>query len=149
MERFEENYKYGKKSECDILPIISNFFKREIHQSEDPYAKHDFYDTCGNRYELRTRKFNKDTFPDTVVAEDKAHCKMGIGEQLEGDLFFLFRFTDGLYYIQFDLLTFENIPSKIYSKTYPRMYGDRLKYDRKRNHFFIPVNMLTPIIILD
>lgn len=147
MENFNLNYSFGTRSEREILPTIREYFGKDIKKSADKMAKHDFYDTNGGLYELRTRKFSCNKYPTTVVACDKYYCMTE--ENSKGrDLYFLFRFTDGLYYIKFTLQGFEEYKiDNNYCRNTPRQYGKGVKYDRPRPHVFIPIEHLTKINI--
>ena len=54
MVHFEESYKYGKAKEEIILPVLKEYFSREIINTTEKYAKYDYYDDS-YKYELKSR----------------------------------------------------------------------------------------------
>lgn len=130
MVHYENSYQFGKKAEKDILPILQDYFKREIKKYSERFSKFDFYDDVYN-YELKTRSNHYNKFPTTMITENKV---AGDKKQI-----FIFNFTDAIYYIEYDKEVFETFDKKQFSRA-------GLKSDEK-SHIYIPINKLTLIKI--
>lgn len=124
---YNQRYKIGKQSETQILPIIQEYFKREIIPTEDKYDPFDYKDEIYN-YELKTRTNKMNQYPTTMVTCNK--CKL--------NSILLFKYTDCLAYISYDEERFKQYEVKAYTR-----YEDR----ENRDHIFIPVQDLTVIEI--
>ena len=126
MPFYPESYKFGKQQESLILPRLRNYFSRDIQQSEDRYAKHDYFDEEFN-YELKSRKNKMSAFQDTIVPADKI-----TGEK---PLILLFGFTDKLAFIHFNEEEFKSFPQKIFGRN---------GLDQKP-YYYIPIDKLKVI----
>jgi len=120
-----QRYQFGKKSEESILPIIREYFKRDIKATEGRYNSFDYKDDQYN-YELKTRTNKMQQYPTTMITLNKCKDKSIL----------LFKYTDFLAFIEYDEDKFKNYETKRYTR-----YEDR----EKRDHIFIPVNDLTII----
>ena len=120
-----QRYKFGKSSEEAILPIIREYFKREIKATEGRYSSFDYKDEKYN-YELKTRTNKMQQYPTTMITINKC----------EVNSILLFKYTDYLAYIEYDEEKFKTYEVKKYTR-----YEDR----QKRDHIFIPVKDLTII----
>lgn len=123
---YTQRYTIGKKSEAEVLPIITEYFKREIKPTENKYDEFDFKDEVYN-YELKTRTNKMNQYPTTMTTLNK--CKP--------NSILLFKYTDCLAYIEYDEERF-----KEYNVTQYTRYEDR----NEREHIFIPVQDLTIIV---
>ena len=129
MVNWEHSYKYGKQKEEIILPVIREYFAKDVSSSKGRYAKYDFFDDETN-YELKSRTNTKDCYPTTMITKNKV-------EDCDKDLKLLFHFKDCLAYIQYDKEQFKNYTTENFS----RLGAD---WDEKP-HLYIPVNHLTVI----
>jgi hypothetical protein len=132
MRSKENDIAFGKQNEDDVLPKLS-FFGAVIPM-DDPYAPFDFRTKNKSTFiELKTRKNAKNTYPTTMVSKSKVDIAK---EYPKKKFVFCFKFTDGLYYIQYDKELFE---------TFETSQGGR--NDRGRAEYndycFIPVSKLT------
>lgn len=121
---YPKDYNFGKEKECEVLPELLNYFKREIKMSESNFAKHDFYDDEYN-YELKSRSFNyryNDEYQTTMITEDKLDTSK--------PLILLFNFDDGLYYIEYNLNKFKQYKVDLFSRA-------KVKSNEK-DHVYIP-----------
>ena len=123
--KFTERYKIGKESEIKVLEIIQNYFKTDIKASINQLERFDFFDD-NNKFELKTRTNNLNTYPTTIIGFDK----------LKSDIILLFQFTDQLAYIKYDAEQFKNYEVKKFTK-----------YKIPKDHIYIPVKDLTIIEI--
>jgi hypothetical protein len=135
-ERLECLYadrKFGNTEEELNLPIISKFLNLELKKT-NKYFVFDFEsDTV--YVELKSRRNAKAQYPTTIVGKNK----LDYAETCGKDVFFFFKFTDGLYYWKYD----------------KSMIGDKIKIARggRRDRFriemkeygYIPVELLLPI----
>lgn len=124
-DQYTQRYNTGKQSEADVLPIIKEYFKRDIKQTKEKYDPFDFKDGEYN-YELKTRTNLMKAYPTTMTTLNK--CKP--------NSILLFKYIDCLAYIEYDEDKF-----KYYDVVKYTRYEDR----HKREHVFIPVNDLTII----
>jgi len=104
---FSTDYNFGKNNESNILPIITNFFKRDIKTSTNQFSIYDFYDNK-YKYELKTRRNNKNTYPTILISFDK----------IQPNTILLFNFIDGLYYIECNN-DFEKYEKKYFQRARP------------------------------
>jgi len=123
---YNQRYTIGKQSEAQILPIIKDFFKREITPTEDKYNEFDFKDETYN-YELKTRTNKMNQYPTTMTTRNK--CKP--------NSILLFKYTDCLAYIEYDEERFKQYEVSQYTR-----YEDRAT----RDHIFIPIKDLSIIV---
>lgn len=131
MVHWHQSYKFGKQHEKIALPIIREFFNRDIQQTEGQYAKYDFVDETTN-YEQKTRTNAYAKYPDTMITMNKC-CKCDEGK----DLILLFKYTDGIYYIKYDPEKFATYRTEMFSRA-------GLEWDEKE-HIYIPIGDLLPI----
>jgi|688.fasta_scaffold12702_7 hypothetical protein len=127
---YPTDYKFGTEQENVLLPLLQNYFSRDIKKSADRYAKHDFYDNEYN-YEVKSRTNTYSKYPTTMITEDKI-C----GEK---KLILLFNFTDGLYFIEYNEERFA---------TYDRQMFSRANIEwNKKSHVYIPIDELQPVVL--
>ncbi len=125
---YQNDYNWGTYKETVILPNIRKYFNKDIIQSPDKFAKHDFFDNETN-YEVKSRTNSYRHYPTTMITCDKL-----IGEK---KLILLFNFTDGLYYIEYDEEKFKKYQRKLFSRA-------NISWNEKE-HIYIDINDLTKI----
>lgn len=126
MVHFENSFQYGIQEEKEVLPIIKEFFKRDIEQSTNKWSKYDFFDS-ETIYELKSRTNTLNKYPDTMITANKL-----VDESRKQVL--LFNFTDCIAYIEYNPETFKKYPKKKFSRA-------QIKADEKE-HIFIPIQDL-------
>jgi len=128
---FKRDYKNGMEGEREVLPIIKEFFKRDIKATTYKFDTFDFYDE-EYKYELKTRTNAYSQYPTTLISTNKItdNTKM----------IFLFNFTDGLYYIEYEKTLFDTFERKMFVRNKRSDYVDKL-----REHLFIPITHLIKI----
>lgn len=126
MVHFENSFQYGIKEEKEVLPIIKEFFKRDIKQSTDKWSKYDFFDD-ETIYELKSRTNTLNKYPDTMITANKI-----VNNDKKQIL--LFNFTDCLAYIEYESELFSTYKKKKFSRA-------QIKADEKE-HIFIPIQDL-------
>lgn len=128
MVYFSKDGEWGKQQEVLILPIVKEHFGKEIKQSEDTYAKHDYYcDECN--YEVKSRKCKIATYDTTMITMNKM-----VGDK---PLWLIFNYLDCIAVIQYEEEKF----AKFYKEPFSRA---GYEWDKKE-HVYIPRNHLTII----
>ena len=90
---FQRDYQFGKQQEVVLLPRLNEFFKDEIKPTTDKFHKYDF-EGKEYVYEMKSRTCCFETYPTTLLPADKV-----ITDKKQ---IFLFNFTNGLYYIEYN-----------------------------------------------
>jgi len=129
MVHWNKSYKYGKAQEERILPIIKEYFGRDITATEGQYAKYDYIDPVYN-YELKSRTNKMDAYPTTMITCNKL---MDTSKTLT----LIFNYTDCLAFIVYDADKF----SKYTTASFSRL---GCCWDEKE-HIYIPVEHLSLI----
>jgi hypothetical protein len=128
MVHFKDSYKYGINQQKIVLPLIKNFFNRNIIEYNEQYSKYDFRDDQYD-YELKSRTNTLNKYPTTMITLNKL--------QDSKPLILLFKFTDKLAYIEYDKELFKTFEVKQFSRA-------QLKHDEKL-HIYIPIEYLKVI----
>ena len=128
MVTWKESYKYGKRQEKALLPIIQEYFGKEVMKNQDRYAKYDFTDGKFN-YELKSRTNKMKQYPTTMITRNKVE-----GNDANKDLILLFNYTDCLAYIQYEAEQFKNYTTENFSRL-------GVSWDEKP-HLYIPIEHL-------
>ena len=119
-------YKFGLKEENRLLQPLQEFFKDPSLEPLPEGSKFDFQGD-GTIVELKSRTCRHNQYETTCIGVckiryAKLHCH-------ESDFYFVFNYTDGLYYWKYD-------PDQ------PLIEGEIYGIP----HYFIPMNLLSPII---
>ncbi len=126
-----DSYKFGKEQEKKVLPILKEYFKREIIISRGQYSKYDFSDDLYN-YEMKSRTNRRVTYPTTMITFNK------FPSDTDKPLILIFNFTDCLCFIEYKREQFEAYETNMFSSL-------GLEFDEKP-HAFIPIGDLTEIV---
>ena len=129
---FKKDYTFGIKKEIELLPIIKKAFNDETITQLDRLNVFDY--KGDNKYiELKSRNNNYNKYPTTMIGYNKIKKALELNE----DVYFIFNFTDGIYYYKFDR-----------DKELEVKQGGR--FDRGRpeikDYYFIPIEILQKII---
>lgn len=132
IKSFKNDYQFGTQEEEKILNTINNYFKDNIKKVADKLCKYDFK---GDNYiyELKSRNNKYETFPTTLIGKSKI---LKDSKQI-----FLFNFTDGLYYIEYDKYIFDSFKLDYFCRFRRSDYKDEAQL-----YYFIPIESLRPII---
>ena len=134
MFKFHKDLEFGFLKENEILPVIKDFFNDETIQKLDKYNTFDF--KGDNKYiELKSRNNSYNKYPKTMIGYNKIKKALEVDE----DVYFIFNFTDGVYYFKFDNEIDIEVKSKHISRT------DRGKIEIN-DYAFIPIELLKEII---
>lgn len=101
--------KLGESAEVETLPKLNQFFGVKLERL-DHYNKFDYMDINNNTLiELKTRRATKDKYSTTMIPLIKiAAAKQIKATDPNCKIIFSFNFTDGLYYIEYDIDKFNN-----------------------------------------
>lgn len=130
MVHYQYSYQYGKAQESKVLPLIREFFQRNIQSYPETFSKHDFFDDIYN-YELKSRTNTKARYPTTMLTYNKL-----VGKK---PLILLFNFKDKLCYIEYDEAKFQRYEKQMFSRA-------GFIQDEKE-HVFIPIEDLKDVAI--
>ena len=95
------NRDFGLASEKVVIKQLKEYFNEDIKSTIERFCPYDAYSE-NYKYEIKTRRNKYSTYPTTIISLTKINT--------EGNLRFVFSFTDGLYYIDYDkeiFLTFK------------------------------------------
>ena len=134
MERSIENDRnFGLQNEEDICKILKSYFKDEtIEKTKEQFCSYDFKTNTNMKYELKSRRINYDKYPTTIIPVHK--CKTD-------EICFIFKFTDGLYFIYYDPELFATFKTKSIS-VFRNGY-----WNPSALHYEIPIDILIRINI--
>ena len=132
--KFQKDLQFGLQSEKDLLPTIRNFFNDQtIERTTTKFSANDYF-SSNKRLELKSRTFRYDKYETTMIGLNKVKDAI----KFDGEYYFLFKFTDGLYFIKYEKELFDTFQIKM---------GGR--QDRNINEFnkyvYIPIEYLEEI----
>ena len=128
-----QEYNFGKQSQTATLPFLKKLCPT-IEETQNTFDAFDYADETHTIFaELKTRRNKKDAYPTTMVNLSK------IQKIVEGNTYyFVFNFTDGIYYIKYEKTLFDTFEVKISG----RCDRGRPEYEE---YVFIPVDLLCPL----
>jgi hypothetical protein len=128
---FKNDYINGIKNEDIVYNFLINKYPDEnIKKVESRYEKYDFIG-LNYIYELKSRNNNYNTYPTTLIALDKI-IKKNKKKQI-----FIFKFLDGIYYIEYDEKKFNNYDKKYFKRNQRNDFNDIEKI-----YIYIPIKDL-------
>jgi hypothetical protein len=108
---FQDDYGFGKIEEAESHPILNDYFKTTFNHLLDPMSPFDFTtDTIA--IEQKARKCNVNTYPDTMIDYRKIENCSLLGYK-DKEQWFVFKFYDGLYGIQYNAKKFLKYKKKL------------------------------------
>ena len=137
LEILNADLAFGLPKEDPVLEKLRKHFVEEIAKSTYQYCPHDGFSKT-TEYEIKSRRNKYNQYPTTIIPCSK------IRDMKRDRLVFVFNFTDGLYYIEYNKETFATYKIK------------QVEAVRKRNgvvgktiepHFEIPIGDLFHINI--
>lgn len=127
----------GVTCENEIGDILKEYFNdREITKTQDRYCTYDFIGGGAipkMKYELKSRRSSFNAYATTIIPKAK------IAEG--GPLCFVFKFSDGLYYIYYNAELFDEFTVRDI-----RVFRDN-RWGLPKPHIEIPTNLLIRIDI--
>jgi hypothetical protein len=129
--------KFGLGKELDIKEALETFFKCKLEKTSK-FNKMDFKNLLKKIYiEIKSRRFKKNKYKTTFLNLSKIEYS---NELLETDketkIYFIFNFTDGIFYIQYDEYLFS---------TFSKQNTYLLKRNAMVFNYLIPVDKLIKI----
>jgi hypothetical protein len=124
---------YGTSLELSIIETLSKYFNEAVEKVKYRYSQFDAFSATA-KYEIKSRRNRYDQYPTTIVAVDKT-------ANITDRLVFVFHFTDGLYFIEYNAEKFSAYDIRDVEAV--RTGG----IWTSKPHFFIPIQELTRINI--
>ena len=121
----------GLQSEKDIKPILEAKFG--MLEKTSTYHPMDYQGDVW--IEIKTRNVKKDTYPTTMLP----YSKIVFAKTADKPVWFIFVFTDGIYYIEYSEELFDTFTVNDFQRT------GRDVYDKKQEYIYIPKESLSPI----
>ena len=94
---------YGTAKEDGVIQHLQVHFKESIAKSVYQYSSYDA-ESENTKYEIKCRRIKHDTFKTTIIGCNKTRTK--------GRLVFVFCYTNGLYYIEYNKEKFDTYDIK-------------------------------------
>lgn len=94
----------GDNSEIVCKGLLELYFDTKLTKL-DPYHIMDFVDKDGTYYEVKGRNNKYSTYPTTMIG----HNKLLFQHKLDKPVIFIFKFTDGIYYYEYDKSKLDDI----------------------------------------
>jgi len=127
-----KDVKFGMDKENNLLEHINEHFELDLHKLPRLHP-FDFTDeNSDNHFELKSRRCMRYTFSETMVGHNKI---LYIKEHPNRNYYFVFSFTDGLYYIKYNEELFNTFRVQVGGRC------DRGEPEYK-DHIYIPVEYL-------
>tara|TARA_R110000868_G_scaffold199001_1_gene445587 strand:+ start:59 stop:454 length:396 start_codon:yes stop_codon:yes gene_type:complete len=114
---FVADYRFGKTQEQRCLDRIRRYFGEDIIPTNDPYCKWD-YENSHSIYEMKSRNVSSNTYLDVMINYSKI-------QPIRKPQYFLFNFTDGLFFIKYDEKLFMDFELKLFKREGRTDYNDK------------------------
>lgn len=128
---------YGLEMEKQYFDLLKNKFDKTLLPTQSKYDLFDFIgDNCYIELKARKNEYNK--YKDTMIGCNKLLFARNCGK----DCYFVFAFTDGLYYYKFDKMDYD-------TGVIRSAYGGRddRGIDEKKPYCYISIKLLKQISI--
>jgi hypothetical protein len=137
LEILNADLAFGLPREDPVLEKLRIHFEEEIAKSTYQYAPHDGFSKT-TEYEIKSRRNRYNQYPTTIVPVSK------VRDMKRDRLVFVFNFTDGLYYCEYDKDRFAKYNIKMVEAVRKRggVVGKTIE-----PHFEIPIKELIHINI--
>ena len=137
MATFASDYARGTASQVANRTVIEGLVGSSLVEDQNPYATFDFHNEGKTIYvELKTRFIAHDTYPTALIGANKVRFCSDPNKTY----YFVWAYTDGLYYIKYDPTVFEHLECR------PFVRHARADYnDVETDHYFIPHTLLTKV----
>ena len=120
---YKDSYKFGKEQELRVLPVLIEYFKKDIKPYLAQYDKHDLFSDDWN-FEVKSRKVSLACYRDTMITMNKL-----VGEK---PLVLVFNFTDCITYIHYEEELFKTFRTELFGR----------EGSEEKQHVFIPIDKL-------
>jgi hypothetical protein len=133
---FKQDKQNGEESELKNKKIFNTFFNDNFIKTSNFHP----LDFEGDKFflEVKTRTNNYNKYPTSLIPASKInYCK-----KQNKETYFIFVFTDDIYYIKYDDTLFKTFDIKPFKRS------DRIDHtDKLQNYFYIPIENLSKLII--
>jgi len=127
---FQSDYAWGKEQETLVFNILKPIVGPSLEHIEQFNSPYDFRDSK-YWYEVKARRCSYRQYPTTLLPYNKC---------ISGDSIFIFVFTDGIYFIRYDMELFNTFDVAPFSR------GKRADFnDKPQLYYYIPISKLLPI----
>jgi len=127
----QDDLKYGYANESKMLELLNSTFSdtfRNTKELHGEYCNYDFEGSSGKKIEMKSRRNKYADFSKTIIPVHK--CKNANSPNV-----FVFQFTDGAYYIEYDEDEFNSYEIK-------NIVSNRKNKCENKPHYFIPIGDL-------
>jgi hypothetical protein len=130
--------KMGEENEIKNVETLSGFFKTHLTKDKKKYATIDWSNSSNTIYvELKSRRIYHNLYPTAIIGLNKVNFCNDPNKKY----YFVYSYTDGLYYIQYDKELFKKFsiqPMKV-------SYRSDVGRNEISDVIHIPVEFLTKI----
>ena len=121
-----DSYRWGLIQQESIMPSLKKYFGDDVKATEGQYAK---YDAESDKYvfEIKSRNNKYNRYPTTMITANKI-------TNTDKIIIFIFNFTDGIYYIDYNEKLFNQYEKKEFSRS-------NFSWDYK-TYIYIPIEDL-------
>jgi len=95
---------YGLHLQPIVIDSLAKYFDEAIEETSDKYARYDAYSNT-TLYEIKCRRCSIHKYNTTIIPIHKA-------KSITQRLLFVFKFNEGLFYIEYNLGLFQTFESK-------------------------------------
>lgn len=139
IEAFKKDLSFGEKNEKQLVDIFKELWRKVEETNRTDILDFKLIDKKGRDVwlELKTRRCEKDTYSDTMIWLNKL---IEAYKRYDTDgtyTLFLFKFTDGIYYIN-PFLTTPRFD-------YKQWRWDRWGFDKKKGWVYYDIGLLTKL----
>jgi hypothetical protein len=126
----KDDVEYGNKAEIEV--IRRGYFGEDILKNKFRFSTYDARSEESNtNYEIKARRCDKNNYPTTIIPYSKI-----LKKKKNEKLIFVFQFTDGLYFIEYNQKLFDTFAME--GITY---YREGIE-PKSVKHVCIPVDLL-------
>jgi len=136
MTSLRNDLAFGTNEEANLMPRLESVFGNKLERQLG-FASMDYKSPEKPLYvELKTRRIKHDQYPTALISAHKVDfCKKS-----NSDCYFVYQYTDGLFYIKYD----EQLFNSFWTDTYRRNESSDM-VARDKQTTFIPVRCLKPL----
>jgi hypothetical protein len=131
---FKQDYQVGITVESELKPILEYKFNDKFIKT----GRYDKLDYEGERcfVEIKSRTNRYDQYPTTMIQQSK----FDFARKQTKPVYFVFAYTDGTYYIQYNSEVFDKFESGYFQRP-----GRIDKIDKRQVYVYIPITSLTRV----
>lgn len=134
MRSFQNDYQYGIQNEKIVMPILERTFNENFEKTSQ-FHPLDFKGR-GCWVEVKSRTFEVGKFETTMLP----YSKIEYAKSCANSVYFVFVFTDGIYYIMYDPAVFSEFSVNVFQRSSRTDHRDTAQ-----QYIYIPTRLLTKI----